>query len=151
MSDISTGESIIKLLKKMSRAAEVQSKQLVSKHGVTGTQLTLLRLIATHNELTVGEIAKKLELSNATVTGVVKRMEKNNLVLRTRRAPDKRRVIVTITEKTKSILENQPPIAQQDFLSRFAELEPWEKMMLVSAFERVAHLMGIATEHDNPS
>lgn len=54
---------------------------------------------------------------------------------------DRRAVSLFLTEKGQDIIQNLPPLLQETFTQRFSDIEDWEQMMIISAFERVVSLM----------
>jgi DNA-binding MarR family transcriptional regulator len=67
--------------------------------GLTGPQLVILNEISKFDEAPIGTIARAISLSQATVTGVLERLEKRELVSRRRDIVDRRRVLVKITDR----------------------------------------------------
>ena len=90
----------------------------------------------------MGQIAKTVSLSQGTVTGILERMEKRNLVVRHRNETDRRRVMVRVTEAGKALLRDAPPVMHEDFLQKFSDLEDWEKAMIQAALQRLVSLLG---------
>ena len=57
----------------------------------------------------VGEIDRSISLSQATVTGILERMTKRELVSRKRSDQDKRRVLIRLTSAGEQIVAQAPP------------------------------------------
>lgn len=119
----------------------MHSKQLVKKFGLTGPQLMVLKEIKADEDINIGRVAKKVSLSQATVTNILDRLETRGMVTRERSHKDKRRVIVRVTEKTEKLLENNPSVLQEEFLHNFRALEDWEKNLILSSIQRIARMM----------
>jgi len=128
-------------LRKIIQAIDMNSKKLVKRVGLTGPQLVILQEISNLGEVTAGEIAKAVSLSQATVTGILERMEKRGLLARQRSESDKRRIMVRITEAGEQILQEAPPIMQEAFIERFASLPDWEQTMILSSLQRLVSIM----------
>ena len=60
------------------------SKEEASRHGVTPTQLSVLKLLHEIGDLSLGTLSKEIRAHNSTVTGIVDRMEAAGLVERAR-------------------------------------------------------------------
>jgi DNA-binding MarR family transcriptional regulator len=90
---------------------------------------------------TPSNIAKEVQLSQATVTNLVDRMERNALVLRLKSSADKRVVEVQLTEKGRQMVELAPEPLQAGFLREYRKLERWEQHQLIGSMQRVAVLM----------
>ncbi|MFO7884300.1 MAG: MarR family transcriptional regulator, partial [Desulfobacteraceae bacterium] len=82
-----------------------------------------------------------ISLSQATVTGILERLHKRGLIYRNRSVIDRRRVLIEPTEACEEILDKAPPLMQEIFQKRFADLEKWEQLMILSSLERVVSLM----------
>ena len=65
------------------------------------------------DRMPVNDIAKKLYLETNTVTPLLKRMEAEGFIQRTRGAEDARQVIVSLTEKGKNIEDKASCIPQK--------------------------------------
>jgi DNA-binding MarR family transcriptional regulator len=134
-------DNVLIALRKIIQAIELNSKRLVKQVGLTGPQLVILHYIASAEEISVGDVAKNVSLSQGTVTGISERMEKRKLVARQKNSQDKRRVMVRITESGKQLLATAPPVMQESFLKKFNKTEIWEQTMLLSALQRLVSMM----------
>ena len=137
----STSDSVMIALRKIIQAIDMNSKKLVKRVGLTGPQLVILQEISSLGEVTAGEIARAVSLSQATLTGILERMEKRGLLTRRRSEHDKRRVMVRITDSGKQILEDAPPLMQEAFVDEFSSLQEWEQNMILSALHRLVSIM----------
>jgi len=128
-------------LRRVIRATDLHSKQLVKTTGLTAPQILLLQAIRDNGDVTIGEVEKKISLSQATVTTILDRLEKRELVKRVRSTKDKRRVHVYLTDKASEILKDAPVPLQEQFSEQFNELELWEQTMIISSLQRIAQMM----------
>ncbi|MEJ2638092.1 MAG: MarR family winged helix-turn-helix transcriptional regulator [Desulfosarcinaceae bacterium] len=138
----SYGEQVLICLRKIMQAITLHSRSLVKQVGLTGPQLILLKAVAKSEGMPVGEIAKAISLSQATVTGILERMVKRGLVSRQRSERDKRQVLIRLTPAGEQILAQAPPLMQASFLKQLQHLEDWEQTMILSALQRLIHMMG---------
>ena len=139
---------VLSTLRKIIRAIDLHSKQLSKNFGLTGPQLLLIREIASEPDISVGHLAKRVSLSQATVTSIVDRLESRNLAKRIRSSTDKRKVSLEVTDKAQEILEANPTFLQEEFIRNFERLEKWEQLLILSSLQRVASMMnaeGLAT------
>ena len=128
-------------LRQIIRCTDLHSKKLVKKYGLTGPQLILIQVIANEGEIVLGTLAKKVSLSQATVTNIVERLEQRGLLSRRKTENDKRRVIVSVTPKGKEILTQKPSLLDESFTRKFDGLEDWEQNLILSMIQRIAHMM----------
>lgn len=138
----SYGEQVLICLRKIMQAISLHSRSLVKQVGLTGPQLIFLKAVAKSEGIPVGEIAKAISLSQATVTGILERMVKRGLVSRQRSDRDKRRVLIRLTPAGEQILAQAPPLMQASFLKQLQHLEKWEQTMILSALQRIVSMMG---------
>jgi DNA-binding MarR family transcriptional regulator len=87
------------------------------------------------------QIAKNVNLSAATVTNILDRLENKNLISRVRNTQDKRKVSLYSTENGKALLLKAPQALQDNFIENFSNLAQWEQSQLLSSMERLAGMM----------
>ena len=134
-------DELLASIRKITRAQDLHSKVLLKRYGLTGPQLMILNEIGKSTELNVTEIAKKISLSQATVTTILDRLEQQGFIARKRGQSDKRKVYIEASEKTKEILAGKPSLLQADFIERFTRLKDWEQTLLLSSLQRIASMM----------
>ncbi|MDX9873960.1 MAG: MarR family transcriptional regulator [Spongiibacteraceae bacterium] len=134
-------EEVLTALRRVIRATDLHSKHLEKTVGLTAPQLLLLQILRDRGDLTSGELARRMNLSQATVTTILDRLERRELVQRIRSETDKRKVYTALTEAGEAILREAPLPLQQHFVRRFQDLHDWEQAMILSSLQRVAHMM----------
>lgn len=134
-------EELLVALRKVIRAIGMRSRQLSKEVGLTGPQLLILQKVGKHDGVMVREIADDINLSSATVTNILDRMEARLLVERIRSTQDKRKVGVFLTDKGKEALATAPLPLQEHFTNRFNALEEWEQSQMVATLQRIASMM----------
>jgi DNA-binding MarR family transcriptional regulator len=134
-------DELLVSLRRITRAIDMHSKRLQKETGLTTSQQLILESISKQETPTPSCIARDIHLSQATVTSIVIRLEKNGLVHRSKGTADRRSTILSLTELGSAKLKDAPELLQAEFLKSFRTLESWEQHMLVSAMQRVATLM----------
>ena len=134
-------EHILVALRRVMRATDQYSRQLVKKTGLTAPQLLLLQVIQKRGETFIGELAAEMSLSHATVTTIVDRLEGRALVERVRCAADRRRVQVILTSSGERILQGAPLLLQDQFVEQFSGLGSAEQEQLISSLQKIAQMM----------
>jgi len=134
-------DNVLISLRKIIQSISIHSRYLVKKVGLTGPQLVILQEISKNDEVSVGKIAKAISLSQATVTGILERLEKRSLIFRRRDDIDRRRVLVSITDDGLRLLETAPPLMKESFVEQFNGLEDWEQAMILSSLQRLVAMM----------
>ena len=134
-------DNVLIALRKIIQAIDLNSRQLVKRVGLTGPQLIILKEISNLGQVTIGEIAQAVSLSQATVTGILDRMEKRGLIQRKRSDHDKRKIMIHITADAGRVLQAAPPLMQEGFEERFTSLQDWEQTMILSSLQRLVAIM----------
>ncbi|EKF75875.1 MarR family transcriptional regulator [Alcanivorax hongdengensis A-11-3] len=134
-------EDVLIALRQIIRATDLYSRKLSKVAGLTSPQLLILQAIAAHGEMTMGDLANEVTLSQATVTTILDRLEKRGLLGRKRGESDKRRVYAHLTQAGMDIIEKAPTPLQDEFIARFDRLEEWEQSLILSSLQRVAAMM----------
>ncbi|MGK4006572.1 MarR family transcriptional regulator [Sorangium sp. So ce1036] len=75
------------------------TKGMASEFGLTGPQLTILKLLESFQDLSLSTLSERIRAQNSTVTGIVDRMEREGLVRRERSKTDRRVVHIRLSEK----------------------------------------------------
>lgn len=133
---------VLSSLRRIIRAADIHSKQLTKTAGLTSPQLLLMQAIANNPEnSTLGNLAKQISLSQATVTSIIDRLESRNLVYRVRSEADKRFIRLHLTDQGKQALLQAPTPLQESFVKKFSSLEEWEQHMILASLQRLAQMM----------
>ena len=134
-------EELLVALRRVIRAIDLRSKQLSRDVGLTGPQLLVMQNINKQAGIMVRQIADNINLSPATVTSILDRLETKQLVQRIRSTEDKRKVGVYLTDQGHEILEDAPLPFQEHFINRFAQLKEWEQSQMVATMQRIASMM----------
>ena len=90
-------QELLIALRKVIRAIDLHSKHLNKTSGLTSPQLIIMQEIDKASGVNSGQVAKNVNLSAATVTNIIDRLESKNLVSRVRNTEDKRKVSLYLT------------------------------------------------------
>jgi DNA-binding MarR family transcriptional regulator len=93
----------MRLIWAVDHALQKASKRMESTMGVTGPQRLVIRLVSRFPGLPAGHIAALLHVHPSTLTGILKRLERQGLIRRRSDPQDLRRALVTVTEKGRAI------------------------------------------------
>lgn len=88
-----------------SRAVTDTYRPLLGELGLTYPQYLVLLVLWESGDRPVKEIGERLHLDYGTLSPLLKRLEANGLVTRTRRPADERTVVVGLTEEGRSMRE----------------------------------------------
>lgn len=129
-------------------AARQHSQSLKTKYGITAAQLQLLKLLEKQGDLTHSEISDRMYLRGSTVSGIIDRLEKRELVRRKRSRVDRRLVRVGLSDVGTQLLSSVPR-GQSKFgaLRHFVgELPKSEAESFAGTLEKIATFMGAGME-----
>lgn len=85
--------------------------------GLTGPQLSAIRVLSRTGPLMISELANLILLHPATTGGILDRLEAKGLILRRRSHTDRRIVRVHLTQQGKELLQNWAPVTQETLTS----------------------------------
>ncbi len=134
-------DEVLISIRRIIQSIDLHSRFLVRQFGLTGPQLIVLQEISNAGEISITEIAKAVSLGQATVTGILERLENRGLLARRRSKSDKRKVMIQITPACKKLLDKAPPPMQEHFINNFDNLQDWEQAMILSSLQRIVALM----------
>lgn len=134
-------EEVLVSLRQIIRAIDLHSKKLSKESGLTAPQLILMRSIRELGEVTIKQLSNHTNMSQATATIILDRLQRNGLIERKRSETDKRKVHAVLTEEGKERLANAPLPLQQSFINKFQQLDDWEQTLLLSSVQRLSAMM----------
>src|SRR2546429_7681047 len=116
------------------------NRRLRERHGVTGTQLAMLRIVA-EGPVTLAELRARLVMHPATLGQLVDRLARQGLVERRPSPGDRRRRLVEPTERGRRLLA-EAPLAGPVRL-REVPADPERLRRLAEAFDDAVELFGL--------
>ena len=134
-------DEILIALRRITRAIDLRSKDLLKKTGLTAPQLAVLQALRRQGALSGRAVAEAVSLSQPTVTSILDRLERDGLVVRQRSEADRRVVHVRLTESGRERVGAAPELLQAGFLREYRRLDDWERHMLIAALQRIAEMM----------
>jgi len=138
---LSSEDQIVAAIRRIIRAVDLHSRRLVEAHGLTGPQLAVLGAAARLGKTSISALARTVHLSQPTVTGILDRLERRDLVKRCRDEADRRTVNATVTSEGRAMLERAPSLLQDRFRRELVKLREWELTMTLATLQRIAEMM----------
>jgi MarR family transcriptional regulator, organic hydroperoxide resistance regulator len=96
-----------------SRLITREYQPFLDQLGITYPQYLVLMILWENDGMPVNDIAKRLILNTNTITPLLKRMEQQGIIQRSRSSDDERKVIVQLTEKGKQLQEHAALIPEK--------------------------------------
>ena len=110
---------ILKLENQLCFPLYAASRKVVSAYtpylkelGITYTQYIVMMVLWEEDDVTVGEIGRRLHLDNGTISPLLRKLEKKDLVRRQRNEGDERVVNIQLTEQGREMRDRALEIPQ---------------------------------------
>ena len=134
-------EEILKSLRRIIRAVDLYSRKLMTQTGLSGPQLICLRQLASAGAMQTSHLAAAVNLSPATVCGILNRLEERGLVVRERQRDDRRRVVVSLSEVGQDTVDTAPPALHDSFLFKLRALPAGKKARIRATLGQIVTMM----------
>lgn len=145
-------DRVLSLLRKITRSIDQRSRELIKEYGVTVPQLLIIKEVCQAEEpVSASQIAKNINLSQATVALIVEKLVKKEFLYKEKSEIDRRKTKLLATELGHRTYKNAPTLMHEKFVSSFNKLKTWEQSMILSSLERVAELVDIKEISDTAS
>ncbi|WEG13335.1 MarR family transcriptional regulator [Pullulanibacillus sp. KACC 23026] len=113
----------------------------IAKSKITGPQLMVLDSLVDCNGLTMKELSKKVGLTHSTVSGIVDRLEKQNLVERKTDKSDRRYTRIYISEQVKDYIKKLIPDYYGPLLSKVKSAKKEEQLIITEGISKLRDLI----------
>jgi DNA-binding MarR family transcriptional regulator len=114
------------------------TKEYARRANLTSPQLTVIKVLETFGDVSLSELSERIRAQNSTVTGIIDRMERENLVKRERSKEDRRVVHIRLTHKGAE-LARAIPVEPMEILRRaILSLNATEGRELVKISKKLA-------------
>jgi DNA-binding MarR family transcriptional regulator len=134
-------EEILRSVRRIVRAVGLYSRKLMTQTGLSGPQLICLRQLAQDGAMQTSHLAEAVNLSSATVCGILNRLERRGLVERERQLEDRRRVVVSLTDAGQDTVNNAPPALHDSFLFKLRSLPDDEQNVIQDTLGKLVSMM----------
>ena len=126
------------------------TKSLARRHGLTGPQITALKVLEGFGNLSLSELGQRMSAKRSTITGIVDRMERDGLVRRRRSTTDRRVVHLEATARGAQIASAVPVTAMLMFGEALRALPDTDRAELIRILGRIAdHVRKTAADQDH--
>lgn len=112
---------------------------------LSDTEIEIINILAQRREVVVGDISKTLSLPKSTVTGLIARLERKNMIRRTIKSDDLRTFGLTLTDKGKSTHSEHLKF-EAAFYSRL--IEPLSETESTAFFELLRNIVSQGGHED---
>jgi DNA-binding MarR family transcriptional regulator len=134
-------EQIVVALRRIAQAIDSHSRLLWKRHGLTAPQIGVLRELMAQGEMTPSQLSDALYLSQATMAGILARLEGKKYIRRQRDIKDRRSFLIRLTAAGSAAIQRAPPLLRDHFRSELRKLTQWEQTEMLAKLQRVAEMM----------
>lgn len=103
MENINESVEVARLFQEVMNLFRLNMKKIIEETGMSAPQGMVIGLLHKNKKMKVTELSKHLHLSNSTVSGIIDKLEEQEVVIRERSTDDKRVVYVRISPKFEDI------------------------------------------------
>jgi len=143
-------DEIVAAVRRIMRGVDLHSRHLVHEVGLTWPQLATLRAAERLGVCSIGALARAVHVGQATLTGIVQRLERVGYVKRSPHEQDGRSVNITITPTGRNLLKDAPSLLQDRFHAELAKLKDWERFQTLASLQRIAEMMDVQALDASP-
>ncbi len=111
---------LIMLFKEITRNIKHSFRKVFGDTGITMPQGMVIGILYKNGEMMISDLSSRIGLSNSTASGIIDRLEKQEMVQRTRSQEDKRAVYVKLTPQYEKTYKDTHCNAEEHF-SRLLE------------------------------
>ncbi len=136
-----SADDILRAIRRIVQGITIHSKQLYRKTGLTVPQLLCLRAIAAArgHSITAAEVSRAIGIGPATLTGILDRLERSDLIRRERLTQDRRKVSLTLTPKGEERLAARS--LQDRFMHRLTEIDESSRQEILGSLVQVVEMI----------
>ena len=136
-------KEIVFSIRRLMQAGEHYTKELNKIYNVSAAQINCLLALHENGPLPPSQIAKHVMVNSSTVTGIIDRLEKKDLVKRLRVSQDRRVITVELTQSGEILAENAPSPIQQKIIDGLDKLSPSEIEEIALTLKRLTDMLDV--------
>lgn len=139
-----SGFKIALLIKEINSKINYKVTEELKNIGLTVPQITAIKFIAHKKQVTVSELSEEMNITKATVSGILNRLENMNIIKRIRSKEDKRIVYVVFSDEGLSLAKDIKHIMNNCFENIFSNVS---KEDLISIDNHLSSLLKVVEKH----
>ena len=136
-------KEVVYSIRRLMQAGEHYTKELNKIYNVSAAQINCLLALHENGPLPPSQIAKHVMVNSSTVTGIIDRLEKKDLVKRLRVSQDRRVITVELTQSGEILAENAPSPIQQKIIDGLDKLSPSEIEEIALTLKRLTDMLDV--------
>ena len=139
-----SGFKIALLIKEINSKINYKVTEELKNIGLTVPQITAIKFIAHRKKVTVSELSEEMNITKATVSGILNRLENMNIIKRIRSKEDKRIVYIVFSDEGLSLAKDIKHIMNNCFENIFSDVS---KEDLISIDNNLSSLLKVVEKH----
>jgi DNA-binding MarR family transcriptional regulator len=145
------GTVALDAIRKLIRALGESARMAQGRTGITGAQLFVVRVLAAQpGGLSINELAERTMTHQSSVSVVVTRLAARGLVTRSPSPDDRRRQIVTLTPRGRTLHRTAPAVAQEMLVAAIRGLSPARRRALATSLRALTDTLGLSDQTAAP-
>jgi len=141
---------IIRSVRRIIRAADIDSRKLAAEHQITAPQLMCLMAVAEAKRATAIEVARRVHLDPSTLVGVMDRLEAKGLIKRERDLKDRRLVWIAPTTAGRTLVIKTPFPLQNVIEQALLRMTIPRRKQVATCIEHLAEQMAVQEVDSSP-
>jgi DNA-binding MarR family transcriptional regulator len=123
---------------------------MIKQFGPTDPQTPVLRILTITGSVSSPELSRKLYVTPASITGIIDRLEKKELVERIRKQEDRRIALITLTQRGAELSKSIPDPVEKKLISELSDLKPDHIQTLGLAVSEILNLIDAKGIEETP-
>jgi DNA-binding MarR family transcriptional regulator len=130
---------VMDAIRRIVKSLRVASRDAERRLGLSGAQLFVLQKLAERQAQSINELADRTRTHQSSVSVVVHRLVDRRLVARTPAKNDARRIVLSLTEKGRTLVRQSPRAAPKRLIDSVEKLPVAKRHELAELLEKIAH------------
>jgi len=133
----SVTQALLEIVPRLNRWAEASVSRAAGEERLSLRQLSALTMIESE-QTTLGDVARRLMVTPAVVTGLIDRLERRGYVRRVNSTDDRRRVLLALTDEGRAAAESVSSSLREEIASALSSFSPTELEQLDRSLAKLA-------------
>ena len=146
MNESNSGTNVVRLFFVVSKNFKNFMRKIFEDSELTMPQTMVINTLFEEGEMKITDLSSKISLSNSTISGIIDRLERQQLVVRTRNEEDRRTVYVKVTPKFEEIHKGFQEKIEKRFNDLLREGTPEEINKIIEGLNTLQRLLNQGKE-----
>ena len=141
MVDMDRGYEVIKRIKRMKQMMHENMENMFKSVNLTAPQGMVVGTLFKNGPMKIGDISQSMDLSMSTISGIIDRLEKNDIVIREKSTEDKRVILVDLTPNFKTSSKEIFKKMEFDWGEKIKNATEEEIETILKGFDALEHVL----------